>query len=967
MIRGILDRRDLVAAAEAYCSFASFHSQLSALESSYLSKLEEMAASLVLLYPSLSMEASRRALTKASLVLTVQHIPSTLPSILLSSLHTKNHLQLRQEALLCLNAYLFSSLEEKAAAMLFRQGILNCPLMPMPHARRTELSYEEHNSNCRASYASTSSTQAAPSELDSFALKCRFHRVDCVIQEADLAALLLSFTLDPPSISMAAIQMLRSLLRNASDSTVGKLAADVISFLSKMRLAEAPRSQTNIKRDLLQSTDFIQFLSQLASRSSRAALYIASELAPSDLQLTLDFVSSSYEEISCRLELYRVLFMEDSAFDSLIASLGPFLEQAKLSNPSSDMLLSQIFPSCPTLCLPDFLFLLESAAYGCTRKIIAGAHQAILDICASIIAAADCICISLSNKQDETELFACLRFVTSVYGNIEGIPLSNSSSASILGSHSSAYFPRGLCNALGKKSRPAVSHLQNGYLHQAFLCSWIREECVVLLMRLGLHFPVPTVFAKEVKIGRVSRGLFHWLEAQAQQMQLICALHCIQVHQPSELTTFCCSAVTRIIVPTLFRDVLHLLLHTVSSERGEDSSAGPRYFSANITEVTLSALSTRSHSSQAHTMSLPVSDYWAFQALLHMSSDKLSEWLELVVPLSSPSLSPAGALYYLSILCSEQYRKCWPSDENDDLRRMCFERYQRVNAHYLFQLSSDTELSEISSAFSSQARLEYFSSRKILYLSEQRSFASLKLDEEGIMDACEKVLASALTQELPQYIHALSLLPFLSSKLTGWRCRERIYRELAQLRLFYLLETDALWSHRSLFLNNNDSTATFRALLHCLYQVRCEEDRRLSIFRLSLIQLSLFCIRSSPNENKRPRFLFGEILDGLNQQENEKWRDSVLIILFVGLKIQSLQPGDQILDVLCTGDSCYDADIIRSQALSDAGTHRSLQVILHEALKVRDFSLRDGGGTSNDDDFSVEIVEDILFRLLNIS
>jgi hypothetical protein len=96
-------------------------------------------------------------------------------------------------------------------------GIIGCPSLPMPHARRTEISYEEHIEDCfdnRRSVQEEEQTniqeeienksrgenEKKASFSESFALRCRWGRVDNFISEGDIIVSLCNYILSGANI-----------------------------------------------------------------------------------------------------------------------------------------------------------------------------------------------------------------------------------------------------------------------------------------------------------------------------------------------------------------------------------------------------------------------------------------------------------------------------------------------------------------------------------------------------------------------------------------------------------------------------------------------------------------------------------------------------------------------------------------------------------------------------------------------
>jgi hypothetical protein len=172
-------------AAEAYAG--SGLKGVTPSEVSMLSLYHDTAISLSLTCNIDSITA-RRYLTRLGLQLCSPDLPPELPSVLLRSLHLRGGPQCLLETLTCLKAYLLSSLEEQAAEVLWEGvwGCKPCPRMLMPHARRSEASYEEHIQDTIDAYKAATSSETLSSGLDMMTLLSRWSRCDAAVEVSEI-------------------------------------------------------------------------------------------------------------------------------------------------------------------------------------------------------------------------------------------------------------------------------------------------------------------------------------------------------------------------------------------------------------------------------------------------------------------------------------------------------------------------------------------------------------------------------------------------------------------------------------------------------------------------------------------------------------------------------------------------------------------------------------------------------------
>jgi hypothetical protein len=178
----------------------------------------------------------RRVLVYLLLIMCASDLPTGLPTLLVWGIkHLRLPPNIALNTLKCLRDYISSGPEECASAILWdgMLGTIGCPSLPMPHARRTEISYEEHIEDCfdnRRSVQEEEQTniqeeienkngggnEKKATFSESFALRCRWGRVDNFISEGDVIVSLCSYILSGANILKNAHGLTNSGMDSAS-------------------------------------------------------------------------------------------------------------------------------------------------------------------------------------------------------------------------------------------------------------------------------------------------------------------------------------------------------------------------------------------------------------------------------------------------------------------------------------------------------------------------------------------------------------------------------------------------------------------------------------------------------------------------------------------------------------------------------------------------------------------------------
>jgi hypothetical protein len=176
----------------------------------------------------------RRVLVYLLLIMCASDLPTGLPTLLVWGIkHPRLPPNIALNTLKCLRDYISCGPEECASAILWdgMLGTIGCPSLPMPHARRTEISYEEHIEDCfdnRRSVQEEEQTniqeeienktggdiEKKASFSESFALRCRWGRVDNFISEGDIIVSLCNYILSGANI----LKNTHGLNKNGMDS-----------------------------------------------------------------------------------------------------------------------------------------------------------------------------------------------------------------------------------------------------------------------------------------------------------------------------------------------------------------------------------------------------------------------------------------------------------------------------------------------------------------------------------------------------------------------------------------------------------------------------------------------------------------------------------------------------------------------------------------------------------------------------
>jgi hypothetical protein len=150
-----------------------------------------------------------------------------------------------------------------------------------------------------------------------------------------------------------------------------------------------------------------------------------------------------------------------------------------------------------------------------------------------------------------------------------------------------------------------------------------------------------------------------------------------------------------------------------------------------------------------------------------------------------------------------------------------------------------------------------------------------RVDLDGILELCEKVLDAALNQTIDADVHGAALL-VLASPCMPWAVRQRVWAQLGEVGLVHLLEDrEGVQELLTVLLNHTvqgqDGSAGLRenAAMYCdmanaLASLRCAADRQFSIVAVSVQQMASFTFAScvAVEHNAQHSVVEGVVLRG---------------------------------------------------------------------------------------------------------
>jgi hypothetical protein len=389
---GILRNRDAVVSSECY-NYSSLSNQflltskdsISSVDKFYMEYENLILSGKIILeneniwdhsFDAVFNKKLRRLLSFTLLVLSAVDLPPDLPVLLLMALQMKDlqKTAFQNDVVICLKNYLCSDTEEKAAQYIWSpfDGDRSCPILPMPHVRRSEVSYEEHIGDCSVKlhkqYEETDENNEDGKFTNlpiyqAFALRCRFGRVDVMVAESTLVPILVSvvdegvklhsflekFSSQTNSLlqtSLLSIYILCTLSRQGNEHTIQTIQESVIKKLwKKFTRLDSDISQENI--DILSQaswnsllTSWWRLLTELSRRDPTFLEWMwKNGIGVKILGLILRFESrrfnplfnESFEDVVWAMRLWRIGlcsgFGLDQVSEFLLAVQIPRLNQ----------------------------------------------------------------------------------------------------------------------------------------------------------------------------------------------------------------------------------------------------------------------------------------------------------------------------------------------------------------------------------------------------------------------------------------------------------------------------------------------------------------------------------------------------------------------------------------------------------------------------------------------------------------
>lgn len=272
---------------------------------------------------------------------------------------------------------------------------------------------------------------------------------------------------------------------------------------------------------------------------------------------------------------------------------------------------------------------------------------------------------------------------------------------------------------------------------------------------------------------------------------------------------------------------------------------------------------------------------WAYDVLLaDVAGDQLADWLQVLLAqqrmLASSSASQpltaleqdgavlASQIYSLLKLSVSDQAQKWAIDTEGEEAGGILESNQHAVHVYrtlLMQLISciHKQPASFTTAFCQAVSKEYFATTGMMSAHRHKARAARSgpakyANLEGVLDLCEKALDAGLNQVIDEQLHAMVLV-VLSSPLLPWAVRQRVWSQLAPLRLVHLLEDGpALLSLLPVLLPflrspssnpcdrcgplSSESTSLYMEIIGGLSDFRSVDDRSWAITAVCIMQMT---------------------------------------------------------------------------------------------------------------------------------
>jgi hypothetical protein len=352
---------------------------------------------------------------------------------------------------------------------------------------------------------------------------------------------------------------------------------------------------------------------------------------------------------------------------------------------------------------------------------------------------------------------------------------------------------------------------------------------------------------------------------------------------------------------------------------------------------------------------------WMFDVLgsAALSGSHLSTWLTILSNLhSAPGDLLNGPQGYAAVLAERVYAllKLGAADQANkwqdgaDVSDGCDEAAVEAYRHLLFALVRSALLSgldQFCQALCQITATEFAQGPGMLAAMRRNKSArnrgtagksqSQRVDLDGVLELCEKLLDAALNQTIDAGVHGAALL-VLASPCMPWAARQRVWAQLGEVGLVHLLEDrggvqellPVLWNHAQ---HGQDGSAGLRenAAMYCdmanaLASLRCAADRQFSIVAVSVQQMASFTFAScvavehdaqhSVVESVVLRGPAAHVLAHLQQllQEGDGAQWLVQAVLNTAAALVSGSP-QELLTVLEGGHDCEGDEVVVPNAL----------------------------------------------------
>jgi hypothetical protein len=291
---------------------------------------------------------------------------------------------------------------------------------------------------------------------------------------------------------------------------------------------------------------------------------------------------------------------------------------------------------------------------------------------------------------------------------------------------------------------------------------------------------------------------------------------------------------------------------------------------------------------------------WMFDVLgsAALSGSHLSTWLTVLSSLhSAPGDVSDGSQGYAAVLAERVYAllKLGAADqankwgqEGADVSEGCDEAAVDAYRHLLFmsvRSALQTGLDQFCLALCQMTAIEFAQGPGMLAAMRRNKSARnrgtagksqvQRMDLDGVLELCEKVLDAALNQTIDAGVHGAALL-VLASPCVPWAVRQRVWAQLGEVGLVHLLEDRAGVQELLPVLVNHaqqdhtgasglrENAAMYCDMANALASLRCTADRQFSIVAVSVQQMASFTFAScvAVEHNAQHSVVEGVVLRG---------------------------------------------------------------------------------------------------------